>query len=909
MLDHFFQLTPLPAIALIGSFNPALVCLSYLVAVFSSYIALDITGHLRDPSNIKPGLWLAGGAFAMGAGIWSMHFVGMLAFNLPNMIMHYDPFLTSLSLIIAILASALALSLLKTQIVKPVRLALGGILLGLAIASMHYIGMEAMKVDMNIHYLPGLFFLSILIAIIASEAALWLALKSNNAPLEKRFRLKLISAFIMGAAICGMHYTGMAAAIFTSKKNIIQHFAITINLTILAISIASITFLILIIAIFLSNNKTLLQKNYALMETTLFLKNILESSIEYSIIALDLDKTILTWNQGAKKNYGYEASEMVGKHKIIKLQADEDNQSNYSQLLYEKTLREGKASGEHERIRKDGSRFLANFVITLRKNNQGNPVGYLIISKDISEQKILEQQKVIINALEEKNFQIHETNRLKNEFLANMSHELRTPLNAIIGFSELMYYGDTGSINNEQKDALHDVIASAKHLMRIINDLLDLSKIESGKMEFYPQEINLQKLTDEAIETLQKLVKQKDIDIESTVEKSVAQAYLDPLRFNQILYNLLSNALKFTPNLGHVHIRITPETATTFRLAVEDNGIGIKPEDLSKLFTEFSQLDQGMSKKYPGTGLGLSLTKQLVEAQGGKVGVESTPMKGSTFYVILPRHYIEHSSSIATTKNSEDPALKNPIPKMQKVLIIEDDETDQKELTTIFSEGGFWVESVKLGDIAIKYCDTRQFDIITLDLLLPDISGFEILRKIRSGINKNTPVIVITVVPEEQKCLSFIVNDYLTKPIKKESLLLAIQQVCPPSENKSKIVIIDDDPLSLKLISKLLKSKNYQLICVSNPTLGLETILKEKPDLVVLDLLMAEMSGFDFISHFTKTEMGKEIPLIIWTAKDLTRSEKEILNNSAQAVILKNIADSNNQLLTEIKRLTAKNNL
>jgi NO-binding membrane sensor protein with MHYT domain/two-component sensor histidine kinase len=265
-IDNFFQLSSIPINNITGWYDLNLVILSYVVAVFSSYIALDITVHLRDMtiSDFRRRLWLVGGAIAMGAGIWSMHFVGMLAFSLPMMPMSYDSFWTTLSLLIAILASGFALNLLKIQIIRPRRLAVGGILLGFAIASMHYAGMEGMKVHVDIHYLPGLFLLSILIAIIASEAALWLALKSAH---KRQIKLKLFSAIVMGAAICGMHYTGMAAAVFTPKE-VAYHHAMTINPTMLAVSIASLTIVIMMIAFFLSKNKEVLQKNYELAKST-----------------------------------------------------------------------------------------------------------------------------------------------------------------------------------------------------------------------------------------------------------------------------------------------------------------------------------------------------------------------------------------------------------------------------------------------------------------------------------------------------------------------------------------------------------------------------------------------------------------------------------------------------------------
>jgi len=255
MLGEFFQLTPLPTNQMFGVYDSRLVLLSYLVATFASYIALDITGRLRDVGNTKLSttLWICGGAFAMGAGIWSMHFIGMLAFSMPDMSISYDPFWTTLSMVVAVLASAFVFILLKEKI-RLWNLIVGGIILGCAIAAMHYTGMQAMKIVTDIHYLPGLFMLSILIAILASEAAIWLALKSNQVVASLRMRLKIVSAFVMGAAICGMHYTGMASAVFTPKSTAVP---ITSSLDpgILAISIAGVTFIILGIAVIVSTNK------------------------------------------------------------------------------------------------------------------------------------------------------------------------------------------------------------------------------------------------------------------------------------------------------------------------------------------------------------------------------------------------------------------------------------------------------------------------------------------------------------------------------------------------------------------------------------------------------------------------------------------------------------------------------
>jgi NO-binding membrane sensor protein with MHYT domain len=254
---NFLQLLPVPANQFIGHYDIRLVLLSYMVAVFASYIALDLTGRLRDHSNTPAsGLsWLIGGALAMGSGIWSMHFIGMLSFTIPGVTLQYDVFWTVISWLVAVIASGFALYLLKTTIINVIHLAAGGIILGLAIASMHYTGMAAMLITLNIRYLPGLFLLSVLIAILASEAAIILALKSNIVTMRLRNRIKIASAFIMGLAICGMHYTGMAASIFTPICNPAPLDTNTLDPTILSLTIAAMTFLILGVAFIASSYK------------------------------------------------------------------------------------------------------------------------------------------------------------------------------------------------------------------------------------------------------------------------------------------------------------------------------------------------------------------------------------------------------------------------------------------------------------------------------------------------------------------------------------------------------------------------------------------------------------------------------------------------------------------------------
>jgi PAS domain S-box-containing protein len=380
------------------------------------------------------------------------------------------------------------------------------------------------------------------------------------------------------------------------------------------------------------------QQNRELTETTTFMNSVMESATESSIIAMDRDGLILAWNEGARRNYGYSADEIVGKANARILNAPELTTSDTIQELFATADRTGKAEGVVERVRKSGERFPASVAKTLRRDAEGNPIGYVLISKDITEQKRLEAQIQRTNEeLEQQARRVQEANRMKSEFLANMSHELRTPLNGIIGFSELMYDGRVGALAPQHQEYVALILQSARHLLQLVNDVLDLAKVESGKFEFVPEPVDLPKLLGEVTGVQQSVAAQKRVRVEVDVAAEIGQVVVDPAKLKQVVYNYLSNAIKFSPDAGRVLIRAVAEGPDLFRIEIEDAGIGIKPEDLERLFVEFQQLDASAAKKHQGTGLGLVLTKRIVEAQGGHVGVRSVVGKGSTFFAVLPR--------------------------------------------------------------------------------------------------------------------------------------------------------------------------------------------------------------------------------------------------------------------------------
>ncbi len=247
------------------------------------------------------------------------------------------------------------------------------------------------------------------------------------------------------------------------------------------------------------------------------------------------------------------------------------------------------------------------------------------------------QLRAAYDELEEKNRLVERASRMKSEFLANMSHELRTPLNGIIGFAELMHDGKLGAVASNHKEYLGDILSSARHLLGLINDILDLAKVETGKIAFHPEPVMLSRLVGEVRDIVSASAARKHVAIEVETDPAVENLVLDPGKLKQVLYNYLSNALKFTDDHGRITVRAVAEPGECLRIEVQDDGIGIRPEDMERLFVEFHQLDSTSTKKYPGTGLGLALTKRIVEAQGGRVGARSAYGRGSTFYAILPR--------------------------------------------------------------------------------------------------------------------------------------------------------------------------------------------------------------------------------------------------------------------------------
>ncbi len=542
---------------------------------------------------------------------------------------------------------------------------------------------------------------------------------------------------------------------------------------------------------------------------------------------------------------------------------------------------------------RDGGEMIVSYNATTFRGADGKLRGVFAAARDITDQKRLEEQLRRKNdELEEQNHRVQKANRLKSEFLANMSHELRTPLNGIIGLAELMHDGKVGAVSSDHKEYLGDILMSSGHLLQLINDVLDLAKVESGKTELRPEPVELEKLINDVRDIVRTLIAEKRIRLVCEVDANVENIIADPAKLKQVLYNFLSNALKFTPEDGSVTVRVLPEGPDHFRLEVADSGIGIRAEDFDRLFVEFQQLDASAAKKFQGTGLGLALTRRIVEAQGGHVGVTSTLGKGSTFSAVLPR--------VAKTIDAKTESL--PRPAGAAILVVEDDAKDRAWLVRTLSAAGYSVEAVASGQAATRAARTRAFDCVTLDLLLPDMGGWDVLRGIReTSLNAHVPAVVVTVMASEGSGVGSGIQEFLVKPVSPSDLLDALARIGLPPGSERSLLIIDDDASASRRVAPALDAVDYKLTTMLDGESGLAAARAHPPSAILLDLMMPGMDGFEFLHRFRLTPKGRSTPVIVWSAKDLTSEERAQLQASANAIIHKG-AGAADRLLAEVAR-------
>lgn len=616
------------------------------------------------------------------------------------------------------------------------------------------------------------------------------------------------------------------------------------------------------------------------------------------IMTTNADGRILDCNPAAERVFGYTHDEILTQDLDTLLRLPDFGMSHSLDAYF--TTAKRLPLNEHVELtarRRNGELFPAE--VSFAAIGTERVSGYAAFVRDLTEQKAGEESLLRGIMLEEENRRVLEASRLKSEFLANMSHELRTPLNAIIGFAELLYDGQVTPDMPQFKDFMHDILTSGQHLLQLINDVLDLSKIEAGRLEFHPEDSDVARLIEESIGILRTLAAQKQLHVVSEVDPAIGPVFIDRARLKQVLYNYLSNAIKFTPENGRIEVRTVSLDADRFCVEVTDTGIGISEADQQRLFIEFNQLEAGAAKSHQGTGLGLALTKRLAEAQGGSVGVRSTPGHGSTFYAVLPKRATV-GTPLAGPRSIASKRAGAP-----SVLVVEDNIRDQDAIVRALSDAGFAVETATTRAQALAKLEAQDFDAVTLDLILPDANGADVLRDLRaSSRNRDVPVVVITVVIGEGAVAGFVVHDILTKPVDATRLLDALQRAGVTTSATGTILIVDDDPGSLRLMTASLNNLGYRSAAVERAIDGLRMCERQAPLAVVLDLQMPEIDGFAFLEHFRCIPACRNTPVIVWTVKDLTREDYSRLQSSVQGIVGKGKASASS-VVEELQRFLA----
>jgi signal transduction histidine kinase/DNA-binding response OmpR family regulator len=540
------------------------------------------------------------------------------------------------------------------------------------------------------------------------------------------------------------------------------------------------------------------------------------------------------------------------------------------------------------------------------------------------EQKVEERAKalrLINEELHRTNQQLEAVSQLKSEFLANMSHELRTPLNAIIGFSEILCDQSFGTLNEKQRRYAENVVVSGKHLLQLINEILDLAKVESGKMQLHPETFAVANMLAEIANFVKGLAAQKEITIRQRLSPRLVTVTADPKKLKQIFYNLLSNAIKFTPNKGWVEI--STDVVGDFEMSdgdqfvlrryaefcVRDNGIGIDKAEHERIFQEFQQVDGSHARQYEGTGLGLALTKKLVELHGGSIWLESEKGKGCSFYFTLPvsdKDVIEPRKTPVSTGGGGTAAAESREPRGDEVvLVVEDDPHSFELITTYLEEAGYRVVHAADGDEAMKAARSIHPAIITLDIILPNKDGWKILQELKASPDtRDIPVLITSVLQDEETGFAMGAADYIVKPVSRRDLLERLERLRGMATRGqiSNVLVVDDDENFVELLAAMLEGQAFSVSKAYTGLQGIEFASKQKPDLIFLDLMMPDISGFEVVEFLKMEKSTKDIPIIIVTAKDLTEEEKSSLNGKIEVAAKKGQC-SKQDFLNEIRRV------
>jgi signal transduction histidine kinase/CheY-like chemotaxis protein len=529
-----------------------------------------------------------------------------------------------------------------------------------------------------------------------------------------------------------------------------------------------------------------------------------------------------------------------------------------------------------------GPEGLIGMLVVRRKAPGEFPQHTVDLLQTFAAQSVLAIQNAnLFTEVEEKSRQLEMASQHKSQFVASMSHELRTPLNAIIGLTEMMVNNATRFGTEKAAEPLRRVHRAGTHLLGLINQVLDLSKIEAGKLELSPETVSLAPLLEDVIGTARQLAEQNKNRLVVESPENLGTLTVDPMRLRQILLNLLSNACKFTKQ-GEVVLRVkrVADGRNWIEIAVADTGIGMTPEQLAKLFEEFTQADSSTARQYGGTGLGLAITRKLARMMGGDVTAASEPGKGSVFTVRLPASAGSQASRSTGSDGRRSPTA-------DCVLVIDDDATARELIADHLKAEGFSVVTAAGGVEGLKRAKELRPTAITLDVMMPDLDGWSVLAALRQDPElADIPVIMVTIVDEHRRGIALGAAGYLTKPIDRERLhrlVTRFRAAAPPT----RVLLVEDDAVQRERMRGWLEGPQWAVREAANGREALDRLQQGKPDVILLDLMMPEMDGFAVVAALQKQADWRDIPVIVITSLDLDAKDRERLNAGVQLVLVK----------------------
>ena len=860
---------------------------------------------------------------------------------------------------------------------------------------MHYIGMMAMRVAATIRFDAQLFTVSVAIAIGASLVALQLAYRLRNAQASRDWLLKLGCAVVMGFAIAGMHYTGMAATIFEVTGGLPDTAANALVATKLFVAVSIGTFLILgstLLLLIVNQNvisRLLIDDTFVarywlplgtgvlllllwvidgVMDAALFehadghhggffvhlftddpneiwmralvvltavgmavfgqwvflharaltrevhaARDNLEHTVAVRTAKLTesearlieaqrmaqlgswewgfVDNT-LVWSDEIYRILGYQPDTFDANYEAFLEVVHPADRDRVSRVL-QSSLKDIDMpySIEHRVIRPDGEERIVHEKGEVSFDSDGQPIRMIGTVQDITEPKRIEEQ------LWQAKENAEQASRMKSEFLANMSHELRTPLNAIMGFTEIVKDGHAGEVNEMQHEYLSEVFDSSQHLLSLINDILDLSKIEAGKMELELTAVNIPQLLRNSLSIIKERAHNHGIKLELELEQAEGLGWVevDERKFKQIVFNLLSNAVKFTPDGGRVGITAAVKD-DCMEVSVWDTGIGINAEDQERLFNPFEQADGALGRKYEGTGLGLALVKNLTVLHGGQASLESVPGEGSRFAVRLPYRKVEKQNEPLPNAQTQDQRADTTNTQVPLLLLIEDDDQAAVLMMAHLKNAGYRTLWARSGEEGLRMAEEVHPDSVLLDILLPDVDGWKVLQRFKAKPElADIPVVVVSIVADTMKGLNLGALEALQKPVNRENLLAAVARATRArggARQACRVSVVDDDARARELVCAELEHQGYTTLCAKGGAEALAQLQADPPDLVILDLMMPEVTGFDVLASLRKEKQTAQVPVIILSAKTLTDDERMFLRQHTAQVLGKSGFDS-----------------